>query len=86
MKKIVGVLRPFDLYQTIYIYEDGNQIDAFESTIDDLPNNILKSANQHNIDQIDFSGPTHYIKGIIKMIQKKEIEQYSKNILNFTCI
>ena len=45
MKKIVGVLRPFDLYQTIYIYEDGNQIDAFESTIDDLPNNILKSAN-----------------------------------------
>lgn len=86
MKKIIGILRPFDLYQTLYIYEDGTQINAFESTIDDLPNKIFELTSRYNINQIDFSGPTQYAKGIINTIQKKEIEQYSKNNLSFTCI
>jgi hypothetical protein len=81
MKKIVGVIHPFDVYQTFYVYEDKNQLDIIQTTIDDLPEAILKSANINNVYQIDISGSQQFVKGIINQIKEKEISKYSQNKL-----
>lgn len=86
MRKIIGVLRPFDLQQTFYIYQDGNKISSFQTTIENLDEDILNYAKQYNIDQVDFSGAAHYVSGLIQKIQKKEIEKYQYNKLIFNCI
>lgn len=86
MKKIITILRPFVLNQLIYVYDDGNQIDIFETTIEDLPHKIIEITEKYNINQVDISGPTQYAKGIINKITQKETEKYSMNKLTFTCI
>lgn len=86
MRKIIGVLRPFDLQQTFYIYQDGNKISSFQTTIENLDEDILNYAKQYDVDQVDFSGAVHYVSGLIQKIQKKEIEKYQYNKLIFNCI
>lgn len=86
MKKIIGVLRPFDIQQTFYVYQDGNKIGSFHTTIPELDVDILKYAKQYDVDQVDFSGAAHYVSGLIQKIQKKEIEKYQYNKLIFNCI
>ena len=86
MRKIIGVLRPFDLQQTFYIYQDSNKISSFQTTIENLDEDILNYAKQYNIDQVDFSGAAHYVSRLIQKIQKKELEKYQYNKLIFNCI
>lgn len=86
MKKIIGVLRPFDIQQTFYVYQDGNKISSFQTTIENLDEDILNYAKQYNVDQVDFSGAAHYVSGLIQKIQKKEMEKYQYNKLIFNCI
>lgn len=37
MKKIIGIVHPFDLKQFFYVYEDGNKVAAMNTTIDKIP-------------------------------------------------
>lgn len=41
MKKIIGLLRPFDLNQTFYVYEDGNKLGITQTTVDGIPDTVL---------------------------------------------
>ena len=49
MKKIVTILQPFDLKQTIFAYEDGNKIDAAQVETDNIANEICKMAKALDI-------------------------------------
>lgn len=42
MKKIIGIIHPFDLYQILYVYEDGNKIEARKVKVEDIPSTIFK--------------------------------------------
>lgn len=86
MKKIIGILRPFDLYQTLYVYEDGNEIDVAKTTVDEIANKVLELANKYEINQIDLSGAKQYAIKIQKDICEKELTQYNKNELVIQCI
>lgn len=86
MKKIVGILRPFDLYQTFYVYEDGNEIHTEQMTIDEIANKVVELANKYDINQIDLSGAKQYAVKIQKDICEKELTQYNKNELVIQCI
>lgn len=86
MKKIIGLLKPFDMEQTLYVYEDGNQLETIQMTMDEIPDNILKLCNEYAIEQIDLVGSKGYSKGLIKQIQEKEIAKYNKNTLIIKCI
>ena len=86
MKKIIGIIHPFDLYQTFYVYEDGNKLDICQVKIQDVPDIIFKLSQMYNTYQIDLSGAEHFSKGIIKKIQEQEIAKYNKNKLIIKCI
>ena len=86
MKKIIGIIHPFDTYQTFYVYEDGNKLEITQVKIDDIPNAILELSHTYNTYQVDLSGAKHFIKGIIRQIQEKEIAKYNENKLTIKCI
>ena len=37
MKKIIGIIHPFDIYQTLYVYEDGKELENIQTRMKDLP-------------------------------------------------
>lgn len=41
MKKIIGIIHPFDIYQTFYVYEDGNKLEIVQTKMDDIPDTIF---------------------------------------------
>ena len=44
MKKIVGIIHPFDLNQTLYVFEDGKSLEVTQATLEDLPITIFNLA------------------------------------------
>ena len=81
MKKIVGVLRPFDLEQSFYVYENGNKIDMANPTVDEINEIIFSFVEKYDVSQIDLTGPKQYSKGISKKIKEAEVLKYNKNSL-----
>lgn len=79
MKKIVGVLRPFDLKQNFYVYENGNKIDAATPTVDEINSTVLAFVEKYDIEQLDLVGPKQYAKGISKKFQEAELNKYNQN-------
>ena len=42
-KKIIGIIKPFDVYQTFYVYE-GDKLEDFETvSMDDIPKMLFKA-------------------------------------------
>ena len=81
MKKIVGMLQPFTLTQKVFVYEDGNKIDATSTTIDKIDTDILTFVEQYNITKIDLVGPQQFSRGIGKKLQETELAKYNTNTL-----
>lgn len=86
MKKIIGLLKPFDMEQTFYVYEDGDQLATIQMTMDQIPDAILKLCDEYSIEQLDLVGSKGYAKGLKKHIQEKESMKYNKNTLVIKCI
>lgn len=86
MKKIIGIIHPFDIYQTFYVYEDGNKLEIVQTKMNDIPDTIFQLSHTYDVYQIDLSGAERFIKGIIKKIQEKEFTKYNENKLNIRCI
>lgn len=49
MKKIIGVIHPFDAQQILYVYENGNKL-AFEKVpLDKVPETIFKFSHEYDV-------------------------------------
>ena len=77
MKKIVTILQPFDLKQTIYVYEDGNKIQVAEVETTDVANEICKIAQATEVKEINLGGAKQYSKGVGKKIRETAAAHYS---------
>lgn len=86
MKKIVGVFKPFNLKQNLYVFEDGNKITSVEVTLEDAAKTIMALAKEYDTNQIDLSGPKQYVRGLKKHFEQKELEKYNQNKLTFNII
>ena len=86
MKKIIGIIHPFDMYQTFYVYQDGNKLEIVKTKISDIPDTIFELSQDFDVYQVDLSGAEHFNKGIIKQIQEKEMLKYNENKLIIKCI
>ncbi len=86
MKKIIGIIHPFDIYQTFYVYQDGNKLEIVQTKVKDIPDTIFELSQTYDVYQVDLSGAEHFTKGLIKQIQEKEITKYNQNKLMIRCI
>ena len=41
MKKIIASIRPFDMQQHLYVFEDGEKIDEATVSLSDVENTVL---------------------------------------------
>ena len=53
MKKIVGILNPFDATQSFYFYEDGNRIDRLTCSLNEIPSSLISFASNYGVTEID---------------------------------
>lgn len=86
MKKMVGILRPFEYKQRFFVYEDGNKLDNIETTVEELVENVLQLAFKHEINQIDLSGPKQYALGLGQKIKEASITKYNHNNITINII
>ena len=86
MKKIIGIIHPFDKYQIFYVYEDGNKLDMIQVKMDQIVDTIFKLVKKYQIYQVDLSGAKFYSKQIIKQVQQREFLEYNKNKITITYI
>ena len=86
MKKIIGILRPFELVQNFYVYEDGNKIDFAEINVDDINNTILRFSEEYEIYNVELTGPKKYAQGIKKQLEEAEMSKYSENKLKIDLV
>lgn len=86
MKKMVGIIHPFDAYQTFYIYENGDFLETIQINMEDIPNTICNLSQTYDINQVDLSGAKLFNQGIVEQIQNNELMKYNKNKLIIRCI
>lgn len=86
MKKIVGIIHPFDIYQTFYVYDEGTEVETVQTKIRDIPNTVFELSRVYNIDSVDLSGAKEFSVGIVKQIREKEISKYNTNKLIINCV
>lgn len=86
MKKIIGVLQPFDSCQAFYVYDDGKKIDSLSVKTKEIPESIYNLAQKHKILDIELSGNKFYTKGIAKKIQNYEKTKFNKQKINIKFI
>ena len=86
MKKIVGILRPFELKQEFFVYEDGNKIDMASYSIDEIYEGIFSLFEKHGANKVYLYGPNQYSKGIKRKIREKEIQKYNKESLEIELV
>lgn len=85
MKKIIVMIQPFSLTQKIEGYEDGYKFASVDSTISNVPNDILDiiatDGNYENFSKITIVGPKKFTEKIVQKIKEKEMLTYNKNNL-----
>lgn len=78
MKKIVGIIRPFSTVQSLYVLEDGEEIEVVETTLDNLNNTIFTLTDKYNLNCIDLTGPQKFNTGLANNLAKEEMLKYNK--------
>ena len=86
MKKIIAMIRPFDLDQILMVYEDGNKIDMINSKLENLNDNIFALMEKYNVYQLDLTGPKKYVKGLKNQIDKDFVTKYSDKKIEINII
>lgn len=78
MRKIIGIIHPFDKYQTFYVYEDGNKLEMKQITIEKALETVFQLAKKYQAYQIDLTGSKFFLQKFVTQIKQKEIIEYSK--------
>ena len=86
MKKIIGVIYPFDRNQTFYVYQDGNKIKVKQFTLDEIPTKVLTLAKEYDVEEIDLSGAKVFSQKLVQKIKEQELLRYNQNIINIKTI
>lgn len=79
MKKIIASIRPFEMNQSLYVFEDGEKIDEATVSLSDVENTVLGFADKYQIENVDIVGP----KQFNQKIGQNLITKYSTLKINF---
>lgn len=86
MKKIIGIIRPFDLRQTFYVYEDGNKIAVEYPTLNEINESVFSLSSKYEVNQVDLVGPKQYNRGLSKRIKEAEMTKFNENKLEINIV
>lgn len=81
MNKLISILQPFTVKQTIFVYEDNMKTDAIQCDTNAFANEMVELSKKYNANSITLIGPKQYSKGIGKKILETEIDKYNGNTI-----
>lgn len=81
MRKIISLIRPFDIEQTIMVYEDGNKLDVVTANLDNLNSIVLGLVEKYDVYNLNLIGPQKFLNGIGNKIKKEFSLKYSNKEL-----
>ena len=84
--KIIGIIKPFDMMQKIYVFNEGDNIETVSTTLEDFNNIIFSLCNKYNITNIDLAGAKKFNNQIKENLIKENISKYKINQLNINII
>ena len=84
--KIVAIIHPFDIKQTIYVYQNGNKLKIIQSQLDKISQDILSLSKQYNAKNIYLSGSKNYSFKIEQQIKEKNLNYINNNKININYI
>lgn len=85
-KNIICSLQPFDLNQTIHIFENGKQIKSMKVPTTEFQYAILDLWRKDGIADVTFKGHKKYSEGIKHNIKKLEKIKYVSDMINIKVI
>ncbi len=80
MKRLIIIITPFTLKQTLMTVENGTVIGSESFLLKDL-NDIVFS--KKDIEKIIFFGSKDYVQKFIDQLKKKELEEYQYNKITY---
>lgn len=86
MRKLIAIVRPFERFQTVYVYEDSNKIDQLKVALTDLNHTIFSLSEKYSVKDIALIGSKHFNQGIQKGLMDTEVQKYNKQEFNITLI
>ena len=79
MNKIIGMIEPFQQKQQLYIYKDNMKVDAVETTMDTLVEDISGLIKQYEVTEVDLKGPEKFSKKFGDEIKESMLLHYSNS-------
>ena len=80
MDKVVVFFQPFDVLQTIVVYQNGEVVDTKQVEIERIPNVVKGVCSTYNIKDVDLKGS----KGYLEKYKSEILTNYS--LLNVNII
>ena len=62
MNKVIVFFQPFDVLQTIMVYQNGEIVDIKKIEIERVPNVIKGVCSTYNIQDVDLKGSQEYLE------------------------
>lgn len=62
MNKVIVFFQPFDILQTIMVYQNGEIVDIKKIEIEKVPNVIKSVCSTYNIQDVDLKGNQGYLE------------------------
>lgn len=84
--RIVGVMRPFELQQQLFVYKGSEQLANILSKERETVENIMALASEYNAERVDLTGPKQYSRGIKRKLEEAEMSKYNKNTLTINIL
>ena len=82
--KIIVVVSPVDIRQTIYVYKDGDLLFKISVPSCELKTSIPTLIEKHQVFNLTFAGPQTYAKKFANDIQEHAIKTYGANKVNIS--
>ena len=86
--KIIGILKPFQLNQELYVYKGDSQLEKTTTDIENFPKMCINLIKKYKYYDIDLVGPSSFSLGIKRNINKEMIKENTsfKNEINIKII
>ena len=66
MKKIIGMVNPFEYNQTLFVFDDQTLIDQIEVSTSRLTFGLKGLIKKYEIEEVIFKGSKEYTMGLVK--------------------
>lgn len=84
MEKIIVVLSPIEIWQSVYVYKDNDLVYRSKSVSMDLKTVLPKLIEEHKVYDIEFTGAKDYSKRFGQQLMDYSVEKYGQDKVHIT--